>query len=101
MIHRIDQVERWLYELGLARLQTQEALYLAQPTHYAQVCQVFDDLVQICRGRCMHGALWPDFAVLGVPCALPSAPWQPMRARIFAIGVPCAQQRCAHSQDAP
>lgn len=86
MINRIDQVEQWMYRLGLPALSEQEALYLIDPPEKDEICEVFADLVYLCKRRYENNCFWPDFGRLGLDCRIPDKP-DHYRPRIFCIGV--------------
>lgn len=86
MINRVDRVEQWLFVLDLPRLNEQEALYLIDPPEKQTVCEVFDDLIVICKKRYKDNYFWPDFGILGVPCKIPPKEYR-HRPRTFAIGI--------------
>lgn len=87
MINRIQQVEQWLFILGLPRLDEQEAIWLAGPPTRTDICEVCADLVSLCEQRYKNNYFWPDFSLLGLDeCPMPQKQ-KTYRPRIFVIGV--------------
>lgn len=85
-MNRIQMVENWLFQLQLAPLNAQEAIFLAQPPEKSEICDIFDDLLLICEKRFAYASFWPDFHILGLSCPIADKP-RPLRKRIFAIGI--------------